>query len=201
MNNGFINRNRDLAALEGLFSTVSERGRLGVVYGRRRLGKTTLLRRFASDHPHCCYVADRAGPIDARRSLADLISVQLREPTLGSVDYANWYALFAAYDRLRKADEPHLLVLDEYQYLCEADPAFSTYLQKWWDEHWRRQRLMVVLCGSVTSMMYKETLAASSPLYGRADLKLLLEPLRFSSLKDFLPDTDWRRRSWSPVES
>lgn len=46
---------------------------------------------------------------------------------------------------------------------------------------------MVVLCGSVTSMMYKETMAATSPLYGRASSQILLSPLRYKYIKEFLP--------------
>jgi AAA+ ATPase superfamily predicted ATPase len=67
-------------------------------------------------------------------------------------------------------------------------------MQKWWDEHWCTANLVLILCGSVTSMMYRETLAASSPLYGRASAQILLRPIGFSHISKFLPDkscTEW----------
>jgi AAA+ ATPase superfamily predicted ATPase len=72
--------------------------------------------------------------------------------------------------------------------LCQVQPAFSSFLQKWWDEHWCRANMVLILCGSVTSMMYKETLAASSPLYGRSSAQLLLRPIGFSHISKFLPE-------------
>jgi uncharacterized protein len=125
-----------------------------VLYGRLRLGKTFLPRQFAADKPHCYFMADRAGEPDLRRSLA----LALDEPTLGAAEYGSWYDLFAAFDRFRPAGKRFVLIFDEYQYLCQVQPAFSSFLQKWWDEHWCRANLMLILCGSVTSMMYKETL-------------------------------------------
>jgi AAA+ ATPase superfamily predicted ATPase len=182
----FINRESELAQLESQYAADS--GNLVVLYGRRRLGKTCLLRHFASDKPHCYFMADRAGECDLRRSLAKAMAMALQEPVLETAEYASWYDLFAAFDRFRLSDQRFVLIFDEYQYLCQIQPAFSSFLQKWWDEHWCRANMVVILCGSVTSMMYKETLAASSPLYGRASAQLLLRPIGFSHISKFLPD-------------
>lgn len=183
--NKFINRESELAQLDGQFAGKS--GSLVVLYGRRRLGKTALLRRFAEDKPHCYFMADRAGEPDLRRSLARAMALALNEPVLEAAEYASWYDLFAAFDRFRPSDQRFVLIFDEYQYLCQVQPAFSSFLQKWWDEHWSQANLVVVLCGSVTSMMYRETLASSAPLYGRASAQLLLRPIGFSHISQFLP--------------
>lgn len=183
--NNFINRDAELAQLEKQYRVCE--GSLVVLYGRRRLGKTCLLREFATDKPHCYFMADRAGELDIRRSLARAMALALEEPTLGAVEYGSWYDLFAAFDRLRPAGKRFVLIFDEYQYLCQVQPAFSSFLQKWWDEHWCRADLLVILCGSVTSMMYRETLAASAPLYGRSSAQILLRPLDFRHLAAFLP--------------
>jgi AAA+ ATPase superfamily predicted ATPase len=184
--NKFINRESELAQLEGQFAGNS--GSLVVLYGRRRLGKTCLLRQFASGKPHCYFMADRAGESDLRRSLAKAMALALGEPVLEASEYASWYDLFAAFDRLRSKDQRFVLIFDEYQYLCQVQSAFSTFLQKWWDEHWSVANMVVVLCGSVTSMMYRETLAASAPLYGRASAQILLRPIGFSHIAKFLPE-------------
>ena len=184
--NKFINRESELAQLESQY--VGNSGSLVVLYGRRRLGKTFLLRHFAADKPHCYFMADRAGESDLRRSLATAMALALKEPVLHSAEYASWYDLFAAFDRFRPRDKRFILIFDEYQYLCQAQPAFSSFMQKWWDEHWCTSNILLILCGSVTSMMYKETLAASAPLYGRASAQILLRPIGFSHTSKFLPD-------------
>jgi AAA+ ATPase superfamily predicted ATPase len=174
--NRFVNRVSEIESLNAVFSRPG--AALYVLYGRRRMGKTTLLRHFVENHPGGVYhVADRAAEPDAIRLMAASMASALNEPTLESSEFKDWYSLFAAYDRVRPAGKSYL-ILDEFQYLCEVQPAFSSIIQRWWDEHWSRQDLMVVLCGSVISMMYKETLSRSSPLYGRRSGQWLLRPLR-----------------------
>jgi AAA+ ATPase superfamily predicted ATPase len=138
-------------------------------------------------------MADRAAETDARRLLAGSMAVGLREATLQSSDFRDWYALFAAYDRFRPAEKT-ILILDEYQYLCEQQPAFSSMLQRWWDEHWQHTPIMVILCGSVLSMMYRQTLARSSPLFGRRTGQCLLKPMRFHAVQAFFPQLKARSR-------
>ena len=184
--NKFINRESELAQMESQYAGNS--GSLVVLYGRRRLGKTFLLRKFAADKLHCYFMSDRAGESDLRRSLATAMALALKEAVLDSAEYASWYDLFAAFDRFRPRDKRFVLIFDEYQYLCQVQPAFSSFMQKWWDEHWCTSNIVLILCGSVTSMMYKETLAASAPLYGRASAQILLRPIGFSHISKFLPD-------------
>jgi AAA+ ATPase superfamily predicted ATPase len=190
--NKFINRKVELRQLEGQY--VGESGRLVVLYGRRRLGKTALLRQFATEKPHCYFMADRAGESELRRSLASAMAVSLKEPVLESAEYGSWYDLFAAFDRFRTPNQSFVLIFDEYQYLCQVQPAFSSFLQKWWDERWSAANMVLILCGSVTSMMYRETLAASAPLYGRATAQILLRPIGFSHISEFLPDKNAKER-------
>ncbi|MEA3548964.1 MAG: ATP-binding protein [Thermodesulfobacteriota bacterium] len=183
--NNFINRNSELSQLKTLYQKQS--GQLVILYGRRRLGKTTLLREFCGDKSHCYYMADKAGEQSQKKSLALAMATALQEPLLQSAEYPEWYDLFAAFDRFRPKNTKIVLILDEYQYICQTQPAFSSFIQKWWDEHWQHEEVMLILCGSVTSMMYRETMAQSAPLYGRASAQILLTPLRYNHLKDFFP--------------
>jgi hypothetical protein len=150
------------------------------------LGKTRLLREFAGVRPGVYHMADRATERDAIRLMAGSMAAGLGEATLGETDFRDWYQLFAAYDRVRPEGKS-FLILDEYQYLCEVQPAFSSFVQKWWDEHWSRQKISVVLCGSVLSSMHRETISRSSPLYGRRTGQILLRPLRFRHMAGFFP--------------
>jgi AAA+ ATPase superfamily predicted ATPase len=189
--NSFINREAELKSLEADYARSGSS--LYILYGRRRLGKTTLLRQFAARHPAVYHLADRSAEIDARRLLAGAMARGLGETTLQSSDFGDWYALFAAYDRLRPGAKT-ILILDEYQYLCEQQPAFSSMIQRWWDEHWQHTPIMVILCGSVLSMMHRETLARSSPLFGRRTGQWLLTPLRFKHAQAFFPKLGARAR-------
>ncbi len=182
--NNFINRKSELKSLEELYAS-SEKGELVVLYGRRRLGKTALIKQFITGKASAYYMADRAAEKAQMAAFALILSESISEPTLSAASYSSWYDLFAAFDRVRRKEERFILVIDEYQYLCQTQPAFSSFLQKWWDEHWQNQNLILILCGSLTSMMFKETIASSSPLYGRASSSILLRPLSFSHLGNF----------------
>ncbi|OYV71840.1 MAG: hypothetical protein B7Z74_06515, partial [Deltaproteobacteria bacterium 21-66-5] len=157
---------------------------LYILYGRRRLGKTALLRRFAAGKPGVYHMADRSTEADAIRMLSESMALAFGDPSFANPRYASFGDLFTAFDRLRPSTRSYL-ILDEYQYLCEVQPALSSILQRHWDSTLSHASVMVVLCGSVMSMMYKETLARSSPLYGRRTGKWLLGPLRFREVTAF----------------
>lgn len=184
--NNFFNRENELARLETLFRQ-RQTSSLAIIYGRRRLGKTALLKAFCRDKTYCYFMADRAGEAALKRSVSVAMSEALSEPLIQSAVYPEWYDLFSAFDRFRPKDEKVVLIFDEYQYLCQVQPAFSSFVQKWWDEKWKDDNLMLILCGSVTSMMYRETMSVSSPLYGRSDIQMLLSPLDYTCTRDFLP--------------
>ncbi|MBI4864632.1 MAG: ATP-binding protein [Candidatus Riflebacteria bacterium] len=185
--NDFVDRRDELEALRKAFEAPG--ASLFILYGRRRLGKTALLREFASSLPGVYYVADRLTEADNLRFLSAAMAESLREPSLALAEYPDWYALLAAYDRVRPRAKSYL-VIDEYQYLAQGQPAISSILQKWWDTGQKHRNMLLVLCGSVTSLMYKETLSSSSPLYGRRTGQWLLEPLRHRDIVRFFPHLD-----------
>ena len=184
--NLFVDRKSELTHLQSLYK--NKKGQLVILYGRRRLGKTRLLKEFCLTRPHTYFMADRAGEQSLKKALSLAMATSLNEPLLQSVDYPEWYNLFEAFDRLRPKEKKVILILDEYQYICQVQPAFSSFIQKWWDEHWQHENILLILCGSVTSMMYRETMAQSAPLYGRSTGQILLSPLAYHHLQDFLPD-------------
>lgn len=184
--NKFINRKKELQALNELY--VRNGGDLAIVYGRRRLGKTTLLKQFAGNHRHCYFMASRAGEKLQINAMGNALSAKLNEPILENIDFSSWDELFELFDKLLCDNKKFIFIIDEFQYLCKVQPAFSSIIQKWWDEKWSRRNMLLILCGSITSMMYKETLADSAPLYGRASLQLLLSPIKYEYLTEFLPE-------------
>ena len=183
--NNFVNRKSELAQLQSLHNRAG--ADLAVVYGRRRLGKTALLREFSKDKPHCYYMASRAGEKLQINAMGKALATMLREPILENIDFTQWDELFELLDKCLPESGKFIFIIDEFQYLCQVQPAFSSILQKWWDEKWSNRNILLILCGSITSMMYRETLAESAPLYGRASLQLLISPVRYEHLPEFLP--------------
>ena len=180
--NKFHDRRREFESLERSFA--SGAAALYILYGRRRLGKTTLLRRFAAGKPGVYHMADRSSEADAIRMLSESMALAFGDASFAKPRYEGFGDLFTAFDRMRPRTRSYL-ILDEYQYLCEVQPALSSILQRHWDSTWARESVMVVLCGSVMSMMYRETLARSSPLYGRRTAQWLLGPMRFCEVTAF----------------
>ncbi|MBI5485953.1 MAG: ATP-binding protein [Deltaproteobacteria bacterium] len=119
--------------------------------------------------------------------LADLgraVGRHFDEPLLRDDGFVDWSRFF---DWLGRRSDRFLLVLDEFPYLVEADPAVPSLWQRGWDQALARTRACVVLMGSSVSMMERETLAERSPLYGRRTGQLRLQPFGFRDAARFLP--------------
>ncbi len=158
----------------------SGRPELVVVHGRRRVGKTALLARFAAHRPVAFYVAAQQL---ARDQLADLgralgpLSVGFRRgrpPRLALADWEEALDVVAEAARHRRVG----LVLDEFPYLADADPALASLLQRWWDLTGSQRDLMIVISGSEQGMM-RRLISQEGALYGRPTRSIWLRPFDY----------------------
>jgi AAA+ ATPase superfamily predicted ATPase len=182
----FVDRQAELAFL----NSVLERNRPTVaqfilLYGRRRVGKTVLLRHWAEQTgvPHTYWAAEKEpAPLQRRKLFARLLGVEpARAATFDS--WADCWQAIAAF----LADRRHILILDEFTYAVESDPAMLSSLQHAWDQQFKDSQVILVLCGSHVHTM--ETLQSrQSPLFGRLTGQWWLHPLPFAALQEFLPD-------------
>ena len=186
MERQFLNRERELAALERLYQT--DGAQLLIVYGRRRVGKTALLRAFLKDKPHIYHLCARLPEQEQLRHLGEAVGRFFHDPLLEENGFREWRQVF---DYLSRRAERFALVVDEYPYLAEANPATGSLWQKGWDERLKDSRIFLVLMGSSISMMEQETLEARAPLYGRRTGQLRLEPLAFRHARQFFPSFDF----------
>jgi len=180
----FIGRQNELALLRGELG--SPRPSLAVIYGRRRVGKSTLIREAIKDEAHVFYQATR---ITSSLSL-EAFKVEISR-TLGSDELlagiTDWLAVLHYLARAAERRPGLIVVLDEFPYLADADPALPSVVQKFWDSGAVRPgNLKLLLCGSVISHM-EELLAERNPLYGRKTLALDLAPLSFREAAQFVP--------------
>jgi hypothetical protein len=169
----FVNRERELRALD---RACGQDGGLAVVSGRRRVGKTALIDQFARERRAIFLPGTRAPVGEALRRLEDRIRGVLPPRPGDLLDLGHLPSWDAALGYLvaRASEEPLVLVLDEFPYLCEADATLPSTVQARWD-HRGNSSLSLVLAGSHVGLM-EELVAADAPLFGRADAHLRLLP-------------------------
>ena len=166
----FIGREEELRSLREHYD--SDRFEFAVVYGRRRVGKTTLIRRFAGGRKNIYYMAMEG---TARENLAGLSGAVLSQPADGPV-FRDYSALLDYVDQISRSGERLIFTIDEYPYLAASYPAISSLIQQHIDLCWKEGRLFLILCGSSMSFMEKQVLGYKSPLYGRRTLQCRLRP-------------------------
>ena len=184
----FFSREQELAWLAE--RAARRAAQLLVVYGRRRVGKTQLLRRFLRGRDGAYFLADRRPEHEQLREVAARIGGAVGDEFAASKGFADWLEAFrylAAQLSRRRRRRPFVLVIDEYPYLADNNAATSSLFQKGWDEMLSRLPLCLVLCGSSMAMMESETLNHGSPLYGRRTGDLLVRPLTLDGARQFLP--------------
>ncbi len=190
----FVDRKREMALLEREYE--SDTASLVVVYGRRRVGKTALLTQFIEQKPAIYFLATEESEAMNRQAFQQLAAAYLKDGLLQEAAVARWEPIF---ERLVSAvrGERLVIVLDEFQYIGRNSPAFLSVFQRIWDQCLSKANVMVVLCGSLISMMMSQTLRYESPIYGRRTAQLRLRPVKFPYYPEFFgeekPRDEWIR--------
>lgn len=179
----FINRKQELSRLNHLIGL--KEGGIGVIWGRRRLGKSRLLLEWTHKHKGVYYTADESASSIQRNYFS--VSIEQALPGFSEVEYPDWTALFMrlARDAL-KSNWRGPIVIDELPYLIAASPELPSVLQKFIDNDAKKAKLIIVFCGSSQRMMQGAILDASAPLYGRADEILKLSPISIGYMNEAL---------------
>ena len=173
----FVDRIDETARLKDALAR--EKSSLVVMYGRRRLGKSTLIKRVLSDRD-VYFLADRSEGQYQRILLAKVIAQVL--PDFDKLTYPDWESIFRAVNY--RTGKRFTLCLDEFPYLVEQSPELPSVLQKLVDE--KQLKYNLVLCGSSQNMMYGLFLDSTAPLYGRADEIMRLTPIRLPYIQEAL---------------
>lgn len=181
----FVDREQEMATLQ------SEYGREGsslvVLYGRRRVGKTTLISEFIRDKKALFFLASEESESQNRLAFQEKAADFLNSDLLKNVEVKSWDVLFRAIMDTHFGSKP-VIVLDEFQYLGRSNPAFPSVFQRIWEEILKDRQVMVILCGSLISMMQSQTLAYDSPLYGRRTAQIRLKQIPFAYYHEFFPE-------------
>lgn len=188
----FVGRDAELAMLDRAWR--SPESQLIPVYGRRRIGKTELLRRFlerrGGRQVHGVFHVGKVAPVELQlREFLDEAARVLEEPLLAQVPADSWTkALENVMERWGEKRGKLVLIFDEFQWTVGASRELPSVLQALWDRSWRRSgRVMVLLCGSFIGFMEREVLGQQSPLFGRRTGQIFLKPFPFVEARRFHP--------------
>ncbi len=180
----FIGRKDELAFLREQYNASD--GRLLVLYGRRRIGKTELLREFCKDKENVFYTCIEC----TDREQLNLFSKQMFASGLDAARYLttfnDWEQAFSSISTIPFKGKK-LVVIDEFSHMAKGNTSIMSILKKHWDETLKHQNVMIVLCGSSMGFFEQDLLAQKNPLYGRATGILKMLPMTFYDAIQFFP--------------
>jgi AAA+ ATPase superfamily predicted ATPase len=177
----FVNRKNEISRLRRALA--NEKSQFIVVYGRRRCGKSTLLREVLAQNS-VYFAADLREKKLQIGALANQIEKII--PGFGKPVYLDWESLLLTFNR--SLQKPTTLCIDEFPYLVKNSPELPSVFQRIIDEK-SHQNFNLIICGSSQQMMYNMALDSSSPLYGRSDEIIRVKPMNIHHLREYLQIT------------
>ena len=177
----FIGREKELFGLNELYT--QDKFQLFVLYGRRRVGKTTLLNEFCKGKGCIFYSAEQSNDKLNLEKFSALVFDFYQETNLEA--FSTWTNALSYIDE-RQKDKTLVLVIDEFPYLVRKNRALLSELQHLIDHRLKKGKLFMVLCGSYMGFMEKEVLGSKSPLFGRRTGQLHMKPFNYQTSVKFL---------------
>lgn len=174
----FLNRNREQQRLKKALQ--NPEGQLLVIYGRRRCGKSTLIKNTLRTND-VYFMAQQTDDTIQRQQLVSVIAENF--PGFDDMVYPTWEALFNNLNNQTK--EPITICLDEFPYLVKSSQELPSVIQKVIDQQ-QNKNFHILICGSSQQMMNTLALDSSSPLYGRAAEIIKIKPLEAGWITDAL---------------
>ena len=182
-----MGRKKELEYLESLYR--SEKSEFLVLYGRRRIGKTELLRQFSKNKEAVFYTCVETTDEEQLRTFSASLFEAGSVAAKYTDSFRSWEDAFSALTELPVKGKK-VLVIDEFPYMARGNKSVPSVLQKVWDLKLRDADVLLILCGSSLSFIEKEVLSEKKPLYGRATAVYKLLPLTFREACEFFPAYD-----------
>lgn len=180
MPKNFYDREGELKDLNRRLESLRS-GEFIVMYGRRRVGKTELVKQFLDnmETKKLYFYVDLIEKQGLMESMASEITKQLGNV----IRFDNWDGFFDFIDK-ESAKERFVLVIDEFQRFLEISPDFITKLQRYWDEKLKDNKMMIIIVGSSIGMMQRITKSSAAPLYGRISSRMKISPFRYVDFRE-----------------
>lgn len=180
----FVGRGRELASLQELYDM--DGFGMSVIYGRRRIGKSTLITEFIRGKKAIFYTATKVGK-ERNLELFFQQTCAVLEPDIRGISVLSAESVFDFIGK-KAGKEKIIIVIDELPYWAEKDEALLSVLQKYIDTSWKNTNLKLILCGSALSFMELKVLSEKSPLFGRRYSQIKLEAFDYLDSARFVPD-------------
>ncbi len=180
----FYNREAEMAAMRKFEKLSAQSAQMIVVTGRRRIGKTTLIKRAFTSLPLVYFFVGKKSEALLCEELVEIVKDVLGED-LGN--FTSFKRLFSAIMSISKRRN-FTLVFDEFQNFKEANSGIFSDIQDVWDSNKEDSRINLVICGSVYSKMKKIFDDKDEPLFGRATARFRIKPFTTETLKTILQD-------------
>ena len=181
----FIGRGHDLKTLQSLWQ--GSKTQILCIYGRRRVGKSELIRVFAKNKPHFLFEAIEGEDTTAQiQHFLNQLARLCEEPHLADLNYSDWAPVFDLVTQKINGKKELLLSFDELPWMAAGRSKLVSLIKYYWDQHWKyHPHLVLILCGSVASWMVKNVVQ-SKALYGRVSQNLLLDPLAPHEVAEYI---------------
>ena len=181
----FVGREEEL----GVFERLYRKGgfQMVVLYGRRRIGKTTLLDKFSEGKPTLYFTAQVKSAALNLRAFSRTV-YQFFDLPVATGAFESWSDAFSfVVNRAKSVPKPILFVFDEFPYAAESDPSLPSTLQIAIDHEFKDTNLLLVLSGSNEGFMEGKVLGRKSPLYGRRTAQIKLQPFDYLDAARMMP--------------
>ena len=167
----FVGREKELASLNKLYE--EDAFQMVVIYGRRRIGKTTLISEFVSNKPAIFFTAQEVNDALNLRQFSKKIYSFFDIPESAGA-FGSWNDAFEFLAKKAK-ERRFILAIDEFPYAASANHSLKSILQTAIDHDFKNTGLFIILCGSHVGFMENEVLGYKSPLFGRRTAQIKLE--------------------------
>ena len=185
----FVARERELGALKRMYET--DGFQMVVLYGRRRVGKTTLIDEFVKNKRALYFTAQQKTSRQNLQLFSSAVYAAFSMPA-NLPGFSSWNDALSFVVNQAKATldgQPLVFVFDEFPYAAEAEPSLPSAFQTAIDHGFRDTNVKLILCGSNEGFMESEVLGSKSPLYGRRTMQMRLGPFDYLDAARMLPGT------------
>jgi AAA+ ATPase superfamily predicted ATPase len=182
----FLGREYYLNKLDSLYQ--QKTGRIAVLYGRRRIGKSEIIHHFCIDKKTLYFEGlENESTKSQIENFTFKLAEQLNQPHLKNTHFESWTEVFSFLTQnVFNKKVKYILALDELQWLAAGQVKLVNQIKSYWDQYWKKQNVLLILCGSIAHFMVKKVIN-SKALYGRIDCEILVENLEPFETRQFLP--------------
>ena len=177
----FVGRKKEIKKLEQAYE--SNNSQLAVIYGRRRIGKSRLIKHFVKNKKESFLFEgiENLNTADQIKHFANEISKSINDNLVNKVNFSSWEDIFNYFTekvvKQKNRKKKLIISFDEIQWMAANRSKLISILKYFYDNHWKEHNVMIILCGSIASFMLRKVVN-SKALYGRITVEIALKGLK-----------------------